>query len=122
MERDDDFTGPAIGILGATQLNGGAIGTVIVLGCVAFAAAHGLRVLSPLRRRPLGPVLVGDHLLQRLVHGRQRRSAGLVLLQLGLFDIPVVVHHVVGANRGHAAGSPRIVAPIERTSWTIRLG
>jgi hypothetical protein len=36
MERDEDFTGPAIGILGATQLNGGAIGTLIVLGAVAL--------------------------------------------------------------------------------------
>src|SRR5262249_27787683 len=36
MERADDFAGPAIGILGATQLNGGAVGTVIVLGCVAL--------------------------------------------------------------------------------------
>jgi hypothetical protein len=36
MERDEDFTGPAIGILGATQLNGGAIGTVTVLACVAL--------------------------------------------------------------------------------------
>ncbi len=36
MERDEDFTGPAIGILGATQLNGGAVGTLIVLGCVAL--------------------------------------------------------------------------------------
>jgi hypothetical protein len=36
LERDEDFTGPAIGILGAAQLNGGAIGTVIVIGCVAL--------------------------------------------------------------------------------------
>ena len=36
LERDEDFTGPAIGILGATQLNGGAIGTLIVLACVAL--------------------------------------------------------------------------------------
>jgi hypothetical protein len=36
MERDEDFAGPAIGILGATQLNGGALGTLIVLGCIAF--------------------------------------------------------------------------------------
>ena len=36
MERADDFAGPAIGILGATQLNGGATGTLIVLGCAAF--------------------------------------------------------------------------------------
>jgi hypothetical protein len=36
MERDEDFTGPAIGILGASQLNGGAIGTLIVLACIAL--------------------------------------------------------------------------------------
>jgi hypothetical protein len=36
MQRDEEFTGPAIGILGATQLNGGAVGTLIVLGCVAL--------------------------------------------------------------------------------------
>ncbi len=36
MKRDEDFTGPAIGILGATQLNGGAIGTLIVMACVAM--------------------------------------------------------------------------------------
>jgi hypothetical protein len=35
-ERDEDFTGPAIGILGATHLNGGWIGTLIVLACVAL--------------------------------------------------------------------------------------
>jgi hypothetical protein len=34
-ERDSDFTGPAIGILGATQLNGGAVGTLIVIGVAA---------------------------------------------------------------------------------------
>jgi hypothetical protein len=36
MEREEDFSGPAIGILGATQLNGGAAGTLIVLGCVGL--------------------------------------------------------------------------------------
>jgi hypothetical protein len=36
LERADDFAGPAIGILGATQLNGGALGTFIVLGTIAF--------------------------------------------------------------------------------------
>ncbi len=42
LERDEDFTGPAIGILGATQLNGGAVATLIALACVALAlcAAH----------------------------------------------------------------------------------
>ncbi len=36
MERQGDFAGPAIGILGATQLNGGARATLIVLACVAL--------------------------------------------------------------------------------------
>jgi hypothetical protein len=36
LERDEEFTGPAIGILGATQLNGGALATFIVLGCIAL--------------------------------------------------------------------------------------
>lgn len=35
FERDETFTGPAIGLLAATQLNGGAIGTVIVLSIIA---------------------------------------------------------------------------------------
>ena len=37
LERDEEFTGPAIGILGATHLNGGAAGTLIVLACVALS-------------------------------------------------------------------------------------
>jgi hypothetical protein len=37
MERAEDFAGPAIGILGATQLNGGALASLIVLGLLAFA-------------------------------------------------------------------------------------
>jgi hypothetical protein len=36
IEREEDFTGPAISILGATQLNGGAVGTLVVLACVAL--------------------------------------------------------------------------------------
>jgi hypothetical protein len=35
MKREANFTGPAIGILGATQLNGGGPATLIVLGCIA---------------------------------------------------------------------------------------
>jgi hypothetical protein len=35
MKRESYFTGPAIGILGATQLNGGAMGTLIVMGVAA---------------------------------------------------------------------------------------
>jgi hypothetical protein len=35
MDRDEEFTGPAIGILGATQLNGGTIGTLVVLTVIA---------------------------------------------------------------------------------------
>jgi hypothetical protein len=34
--RDMTFSGPAISILGATQLNGGAIGTLVVLGVLAL--------------------------------------------------------------------------------------
>ena len=36
MKRDEAFTGPAIGILGACQLNGGAWGTFIVMGMVGL--------------------------------------------------------------------------------------
>jgi hypothetical protein len=36
MERAEDFAGPAIGILGATQLNGGVLASLIVLGLLAF--------------------------------------------------------------------------------------
>ena len=36
LERDDDFTGPAIGILGAAHLNGGVIGTLVVLAGAAL--------------------------------------------------------------------------------------
>lgn len=35
FEREDDFASPAIGILGATQLNGGALGTLMVIAVVA---------------------------------------------------------------------------------------
>ncbi len=35
LKRDMDFAGPAISILGATQLNGGVWGTLIVMGCAA---------------------------------------------------------------------------------------
>jgi hypothetical protein len=36
VKRKEDFTGPAIGILGATQLNGGAGGTFIVFSVIAL--------------------------------------------------------------------------------------
>ena len=35
MKRDEDFAGPSISILGATQLNGGVTGTLIVFAVVA---------------------------------------------------------------------------------------
>lgn len=35
-KRDATFTGPAIGLLGATQLNGGSCATVLVLGALAL--------------------------------------------------------------------------------------
>ena len=55
FKRESDFTGPAIGILGATQLNGGAVGTFIVLGVLALLLRIGLRLLPPLQDSPLGP-------------------------------------------------------------------
>lgn len=36
MEREEGFSGPAISLLGATQLNGGAPATAIVVACVAL--------------------------------------------------------------------------------------
>lgn len=41
FHRDTNFTGPAVGILGATQLNGGAVATVIVLGVLALMVRTG---------------------------------------------------------------------------------
>lgn len=37
LEREEDFASPAIGILGATQLNGGALATFIVVGVLGLA-------------------------------------------------------------------------------------
>jgi hypothetical protein len=45
VERSDDFAGPSIGLLGATQLNGGALGTCIVLGTIAFVMRSGYEYL-----------------------------------------------------------------------------
>ena len=42
LEREEDFTGPAIGILGATQLNGGAIGDLDRHGRARAPAPHRL--------------------------------------------------------------------------------
>ena len=39
--RKADFTGPAIGILGASQLNGGALGTLVVMAVVALVIRMG---------------------------------------------------------------------------------
>jgi hypothetical protein len=36
FKRKDDFTGPAIGLLGATQLNGGAVATAIMMTVLAL--------------------------------------------------------------------------------------
>ncbi len=41
FRRDETFTGPAISILGATQLNGGAIATLIVLAVLALGLRTG---------------------------------------------------------------------------------
>jgi len=36
MDRQENYTSPAIGLLGATQLNGGAIGTIVVVAVIAI--------------------------------------------------------------------------------------
>ena len=101
MERADDFAGPSIGFLGRTQLNGGSLGTLIVLGMPRVRPALCVRIPSSLPPRSLGAVLLGHHLLQRLVHGRQRRPARLVLLQLG-------VHGASGRRSGMVVESRSI--------------
>ena len=52
FKRDSDFTGPAIGILGATQLNGGALGTFIVLGILALLIRTGYEYFRRYERVP----------------------------------------------------------------------
>jgi hypothetical protein len=52
MERDEEFTGPAIGILGAAQLNGGALGTAIVLACVALLLRSAYEYFREYSERP----------------------------------------------------------------------
>ena len=74
MERDEDFTGPAIGILGATQFNGGAIGTLIVLACIAILLRTAYEYLRLYADVPWVQFWWAITYLQRLVHGRQRRS------------------------------------------------
>ena len=37
LEHEADFTSPSIGLLGATQLNGGYLATIVVLGCIAVS-------------------------------------------------------------------------------------
>lgn len=41
FKRDETFTGPAIGILGATQLNGGAVATAIVMTVLGILLRSG---------------------------------------------------------------------------------
>jgi hypothetical protein len=41
FHRDMNFTGPAIGVLGATQLNGGAVATLIVMAYLAMLLRTG---------------------------------------------------------------------------------
>ena len=78
--RDMTFTGPAIGILGALQLNGGALGTAVVLGSAGDDAARGLRVLPAVCRRGVGAGVVGGDVLQRVADDGERRSVCVVLL------------------------------------------
>ncbi len=41
LKRDEDFAGPSIGLLGATQLNGGALGALVVVGVLALGQRLG---------------------------------------------------------------------------------
>jgi hypothetical protein len=41
FRRNEDFTGPAIGVLGAAQLNGGPIATAILMITIAFGMRLG---------------------------------------------------------------------------------
>ncbi len=84
FQRKSNFTGPAIGILGATQLNGGAVGTFLVLGVVALLIRVGYDYFRLYRTVPLGTGLVVADLLQRLADDGQRRPVRLVLLHLQL--------------------------------------
>ena len=59
MPRDENFTGPAISMLGATQLNGGAWGTLIVFGIIALLIRSGYEYFRLYPERALGPGLVG---------------------------------------------------------------
>ena len=54
-------------------------------------APHRLRVLPAPRRFALGPVLVGDHVLQRLVHGGRRRPLTWFYYNWGFSGFPIVV-------------------------------
>ena len=71
FKRNKTFTGPAIGILGALQLNGGAVGTAAGPRRARRDAPGILRVLPPLRRLSLGSGLVELDLLQRLADDGQ---------------------------------------------------
>ena len=46
FKRDEDFTGPAIGILGRPSSTAGPSGTAIVLAVLALLLRHGLRLSS----------------------------------------------------------------------------
>ena len=82
FKRDSDFTGPAIGILGATQLNGGAWGTLIVLGILALLLRTGYEYFRRYAVGPVGPGVVVLDVLQRVADDGQRRPVRLVLLHL----------------------------------------
>ena len=52
LKRDSTFTGPAIGILGACQLNGGAWGTLIVMGVIGLVLRAGYEYFRLYQDRP----------------------------------------------------------------------
>ena len=71
FKRDADFTGPAIGILGATQLNGGAWATFIVMGLLALLLRTSYEYFLRYKPRSLGAGVVGIDLLECLADDGQ---------------------------------------------------
>jgi len=102
---------PPLGSWAQPSLNGGAIATAIVLGAVALLLSTAYRYFRQYEAVPWAQFWWIDHVLQRLAHGRRRRSICLVLLQLGIFDIPHCRRHV-GGQAGCLSG--RLARPSRR--------
>jgi hypothetical protein len=56
LKREANFTGPSIGVMGATQLNGGAWGTFIVMGVIGLLLRTGYEFFRRYQDRPWAQV------------------------------------------------------------------